>query len=265
MKRTVGFLQFAPRMGDPGWNMARIEQLAAGTRFDLLVLPELCTTGYQFRDRAHLAGLAEPADGPFGALLGELTRRHGGTIVGGFAEQSVAGTFNSALTVTPDGRRYVYRKAHLFDREKTLFLTGDTPFEPVDIGWDCPIGIMICFDWIFPEAMRSLALQGAGVIAHAANLVMPFCQQAMFCRAIENRVFVITANRHGSESLPGEEPLTFTGRSQVMGPDGTVRLSASRAETGIRLVEIDTGETGFQLNSRNNLVADRRPELYNLN
>ncbi len=264
MKRTVGFLQFAPRKGDPAWNIARIEQLAAGLRFDLLVLPELCTTGYQFHDRDHLDTLAEPVDGPFSEFLGELSIRHGGTIVGGFAEKTVEGTFNSALTVTPDGRRYVYRKAHLFDREKDLFLPGDSSFEPIDIGWECPVGIMICFDWIFPEAMRSLALGGAGVIAHAANLVMPYCQRAMYCRAVENRVFVITANRHGEEVLPGAAPLTFTGGSQVMGPDGTVRLAATQTESTVKLVEIDIGEAGFQLNSRNNLAADRRPELYNL-
>lgn len=264
MKRTVGFVQFAPRFGDSAGNIARIREMIGDVSFDLLVLPELCTTGYQFADKEELSAHAEPVNGPSCETLADISRERGGVVVAGFAEKSREGVYNSALTVTPAGTRFLYRKVHLFDREKDLFLPGNTPFEPIDVGWDVPIGVMICFDWIFPEAMRSLALGGARLIAHPANLVMPYCQRAMFARSLENGVFVVTANRHGIEERAGQPPLHFTGASQVMGPDGAVRLSATEYETGVRMVEIETNDAGFQLNSRNNLARDRRPGMYRL-
>ena len=262
MKLTVGYFQFEPRFGDVSHNMGTIRSALDGVRFDLLVLPELCTTGYQFADRKELVDLAEPANGNFVGVLAELAETASGVIVAGFAERDGDDLYNAACTVTPSGDRHVYRKVHLFDREKELFKQGDTPFRSIHVGWDVPLGVMICFDWIFPEAMRALALDGARIVAHPANLVMPYCQRAMFARAVENRSFVITANRFGTEVRGGLGPLVFTGGSQVMSPDGTTLVQAAEQETALHVVEIETGEADFQLNQRNNLANDRRPEMY---
>ncbi len=260
----VGFLQFTPCFGEPVRNRERIAELTAGSTFDLLVLPELCTSGYQFTSREEVNQLAEPADGELANLLTSIAARAGGVIVAGFAEHTRQGAYNAAMTVTPKGFLSVYRKVHLYARETHWFLPGDRPFAAMDVGLPVPLGVMICFDWIFPESARTLALDGARIIAHPSNLVMPYCQKAMYARAVENRVFIITANRCGTEERGDQDPLTFTGGSQVMGPDGTVPGCADETEEKLVLVDIDPVEADPQLNRFNHLHRDRRPDLYGL-
>ena len=264
MKLKAGFLQFQPVFGEIRQNVRAIEALLREREFDLMVLPELCTTGYQFLSREEALSLSEPANGELGQTLLALAREKQGVVVAGFAERHGDELFNSAMTVGPSGLLSVYRKAHLFFKEKEFFSPGNRPFVPVDTGLGYRLGIMICFDWIFPEAVRSLALGGAAVIAHPANLVLPWCQRAMFARAVENSIFVITANRFGSESRDPESPLTFTGGSQIMGPDGEVPAKAGLSEMVAMIREIDLSASNQQLNSMNHLFRDRRPDLYRL-
>jgi predicted amidohydrolase len=264
MKLKAGFLQFQPVFGEIGQNVRAIESLLRERDFDVMVLPELCTTGYQFMSREEALSLSEPANGELGQVLLGLAREKNGVIVAGFAERHGDEVFNSAMTVGPSGLLSVYRKAHLFFKEKEFFSPGNSPFVPVDTGLGYRLGIMICFDWIFPEVVRSLALGGAAVIAHPANLVLPWCQRAMFARAVENRIFVITANRFGSESRDPKSTLTFTGGSQIMGPDGEVLAKAGLSEMVAMIREIDLSASNQQLNSMNHLFKDRRPDLYRL-
>jgi predicted amidohydrolase len=124
-------------------------------------------------------------------------------------------------------------------------------------------GMMICFDWIFPESARSLAILGAQVILHPANLVLPYCQRAMFARSVENRVFVATANRVGRETNAFGDDLHFTGGSQVVTPDGEYVLTLNDSESAIRSVRIDPSLADKKaLNEFNTILQDRRPELY---
>jgi len=121
---------------------------------------------------------------------------------------------------------------------------------------------MVCFDWYFPEAARTLALKGADVIAHPSNLVLPHCPDAMPVRARENHVFTITANRHGREHR-GEESLTFIGTSEICGPDGTILSRASESATAVTTVEFDPHSArDRRINRFNDVLADRRPEAY---
>jgi predicted amidohydrolase len=121
---------------------------------------------------------------------------------------------------------------------------------------------MICFDWIFPEAARTLALRGAEVIAHPVNLVLPYCQEAMKTRCIENRVYAVTANRIGREQR-GVDDFTFTGASQITSTRGKV-LSSGPVDSEHRdIVEIDVSEAREKsINPFNHLLSDRRPEFY---
>jgi predicted amidohydrolase len=122
--------------------------------------------------------------------------------------------------------------------------------------------MMICFDWFFPESARTLALRGAQVIAHPANLVLPYCQTAMVTRSLENAVFSVTTNRYGAETL-GAESLTFTGASQVMDTRGRRLAQAPVAGDDMQVVEINPAEADDkQVNLRNHRFNDRRPELY---
>ena len=124
--------------------------------------------------------------------------------------------------------------------------------------------MMICFDWIFPEIARTLALKGADILCHSTNLVLPFCQDAMVTRCIENRVFALTANRVGTERRAGQE-LTFTGRSQVVTPRGEILTRADVVGEGVFIIEIDPLlARNKAITDVNDVLGDRRPELYEL-
>lgn len=259
----VGFVQFRPVRYDVQTNIAQVEHLLAGVRADLLVLPELANSGYRYASPESLAPYAERADGsdPFLSAARRLARATGALIITGFAESAPEGLYNSAAAVDASGVVARYRKTHLFNDEKDPFLPGDTGFSVFEHR-GARIGMMICFDWYFPESARTLALAGAQIIAHPSNLVLGHCQIAMVTRSLENRVFSITANRWGTEEL-GEKSLTFTGASQVLTPLG-VRVAQGPTEGDcVELVEIDPSEADNKRpTARNHLLNDRRPEMY---
>jgi predicted amidohydrolase len=255
-------------------NVDRIERLLTGVHADLVVLPELANSGYLYASPADLASYAEPGDGsgPFLSALRRLAGQTDGVIVAGFAERADPKGFpkpfgsddvlyNSAVAVCEAGVLQVYRKTHLFADEKLLFLPGDTGFRVFEYR-GARIGMMVCFDWHFPESARTLALASAQIIAHPANLVMPFCQTAMVTRCLENRVFAVTCNRHGTEELAGK-PLTFTGASQILDTLGRCLAQAPTEGDCVAFCEIDPAAADDKrVNPRNDLFADRRPEWY---
>ncbi len=261
---TLGTVQFAPQRYDVAANIAQVAALLNGVRADLLVLPELANSGYLYASPAELAPYAEPGDGsgPFLAALRDLAASTGGVIVTGFAELAPEELYNSAAAVSAAGVLQVYRKTHLFLDEKTLFLPGDTGFLTFEHA-GARIGMMICFDWYFPESARTLALRGAQIIAHPSNLVLPHCQTAMVTRCLENRVFAITTNRYGTEALADGRGLTFTGASQVMGARGNRLCQAPAVGDAVLVAEIDLAlADDKRVTARNDLFADRRPEYY---
>jgi len=261
----VGCLQFAPEFGAPDRNLERIAELVRGTEADLLVLPELATTGYLFADRAEAAEYAETVpDGPSTRALADLARERDVLLCYGIAEKRGDRVFNSAVLVGPEGHLLTYRKVHPFADEKDIYDDGDA-FPVVDLpGGAARVGMLVCFDWVFPEAFRSLALQGAELILHPSNLVLPHCQKAMVTRSIENGVFTVTANRIGREERAGKGPLVYTGKSQVISPRGET-LDCLDDEEGVALAEIDPAESrDKRLTERNSLLTDRKPELYGL-
>ncbi len=259
----VGFVQFCPVRHDVARNIAMIEDLLQDVRADLLVLPELANSGYMYDTPESLASYAEPGAGAglFLSALRRLAAGIDGVIVAGFAEQGDAGLYNSAAAVSAAGVMQVYRKTHLFADEKDPFLPGDSGFRVFEFR-GVRIGVMICFDWHFPESARTLARRGAQIIAHPANLVLPFCQTAMVTRSLENRIFSITANRYGAEELHGQV-LTFTGASQVLDTRGQRLLQAPVAGDHVAVCEIDPAlADDKRVGMRNDLFADRRPEMY---
>jgi predicted amidohydrolase len=169
--------------------------------------------------------------------------------------------FNSAVLARPDGSFGRYRKAHLFWNEKDLFDPGDLPFPVFDLGGTA-IGLLVCFDHFFPEAARSLALKGAQLVCHCANLVLDIAQTTTVARAAENRVWWILANRTGTESL-GRASLRFTGESQLVAPDGKLVHRAPAAADELHIAEIDPARAcDKHATPRNDLLADRRTDLY---
>lgn len=259
----IGYGQFLPEFGELEGNRERIAEIVRGApEADLLVLPELATSGYEIADAQELASLAEPfAEGETSRLMLDLAAEMDTVLVVGYAEREGKDFYNSSLLATPDGRLENYRKIHLYNREKELFAAGDAPPTVVETKAG-RIGQMICFDWTLPETARLIALAGGQIIAHPSNLVMPWCQRAMFTRCLENSVYAVTANRIGTEQRVGRA-LTFTGQSQITGPRGETIASGPVDGEETSIVEVDLARADDKFyNPLNHRFEDRRIELY---
>jgi predicted amidohydrolase len=259
----LALYQFCPEFGEKEANLDKVRSALSGVDCDLLVLPELALTGYLFNSLDELAEMAEPIPGGITCeVLAELASSANCHVVCGMPEELAGRYFNSAVLVGPGGYVGTYRKSHLFLDEKSLFSPGDTGFVVYDIGC-ARIGIIICFDWIFPEATRILALRGAQIVVQPANLVLPWCQQVALARAWENRVFFLTANRTGSERSDALGELVFTGQSQLISPEGEILFRLDSEEEALQVVEIDSGLADIkEVNERNHVLRDRRTDLY---
>jgi predicted amidohydrolase len=259
----AGFLQFRPSHGNVEANLSFIERALHRSGADFVVLPEMALTGYLFASHGDLLKISEPVPGPSTERLERLCRLERMTVVCGMAERCGGGVYNSAVVVGPDGLLGTYRKSHLFTDEKDLFEKGDSGFLLFDVA-GARVGVIVCFDWIFPESARTLALMGADIIAHSANLVLPYAQSAAVTRCIENRVFWILANRTGEESA-GDRRMVFTGRSRVVAPGGDVIVQCDPVTPCLSVAHIDPAEArNKRVTARNDLFADRRTDLYRL-
>ena len=257
------FVQFAPVLGDVESTIRKIDSLTSlNAAVDVWVLPELCNSGYNFGSREQTWDTSEEvADSVFIQYLESMCAQYSFYIVSGFNERDSGDLYNSAVLVGPGGYIGKYRKLHLFMNEKDYFLPGNVGLPVFDIGL-CRLGMLVCFDWIFPESARSLSILGADIICHPANLVLPFCQDAMVTRCLENGLFAITANRIGSESR-GDKTMNFTGMSQITANNGKVLARASKDKEEVNVVEFDPlAARSKSITQNNELLSDRRPSLY---
>ncbi len=257
----VGYVQSCPVFGEKEKNFDKVLKLIGETKADLLVLPELFATGYAFLSKEEVKDLAETSQEETANFLKEISAKTGAVIVAGFIEKEDGKNYNSSIAVYKNKVIDTYRKIHLFSKEKLWFEPGNKKLKVHDIN-GMRIGMMVCFDWIFPEVSRTLALNGAQIIAHPSNLVLPYCQQAMVTRCIENRVFAVTANRIGNEKR-GKDDFMFTGCSQIISFDGKILSSAQRDKTVVDVVEIDiTKADNKRVGEYNDVLKDRRPIFY---
>jgi len=258
----VGFIQFNPVFGDHAVNLETMKRLVSSVEADLIVLPELATTGYAFTSKEELSRIAEPFESsPSLDVLQAVAQERDCALVTGFGEIDGDRLFNSSALLTPDGDRKLYRKIHLFGAENLFFSPGDIPFAAHTFR-DVKLGMMICFDWFFPESMRTLALKGAQIICHPVNFVLPWGPKAMTVRSLENHVFSITANRYGTEAR-GVHSFKFIGMSQIVSTTGETLASAPGEGESATVVEIDPAQAlNKRLNQFNNLFENRRPEFY---
>jgi len=258
MRIAVG--QMNPLLPDVHENLARIRKLlkkADDNQVDVLVLPELSNSGYVFRNKAEAAFASETI--PSGKFSTELQKwsKSDRLVVAGLCEQTSIALYNSAAVFGEGKHLATYRKIHLFKNEKDWFLPGQEE-PPVVEFKGAKFGIMICFDWVFPEVARVLTLKGAQVILHPANLVLPYCQDAMVTRSIENTIFTATANRVGTE-----REVVFSGNSQITNTKGERLATLSGTEIGLAFADIDPQDAeNKMMTERNHILEDRRPDLY---
>ena len=241
---------------------------AAEAGAGLVVLPELCDSGYVFSDVAEARGLASPAgDSRTLRQWHELARANQTVIVGGFCELAPDGRlFNSAAVVDASGTRVVYRKAHLWDQEKQVFTPGDGPPPVVSLTIG-RVGMMICYDLEFPEWVRQATLTGAELIAAPVNWPAaahpagerPAEVVKVQAGAAANGVFIAVADRCGDE-----RGVSWIGGSLIAGPDGyPLAGPADPGQPALLAVDCDLARArDKRINENNDLLADRRPDLY---
>lgn len=252
--------QMEPTVGDLKHNLsilAMILDQASEVNTEVLVLPELANSGYVFQNRDEALSLSESIPkGPYSKMLLDWTAE-GKVAAVGICERDGRDLYNSAAFFSNGEHKGTYRKLHLFDREKEWFNPGSQE-PPVYEEKGIRYGVMICFDWAFPEVARAIGLRKAHIILHPANLVLPYCQDAMITRSIENRIFTATANRIGEE-----RGVVFSGMSQVTSPTGKCLIRMNSTETGLGVADINPKEAeNKMITRRNDLLADRRPKMY---
>ncbi len=259
----VAAVQFCPTFRDVEANLDRIEQWIAEIDADLIVFPELATSGYFFQDPDDARRFASEADGSQVQRILHAAEAAGRLIVCGFIERDGDALYNSAVIGGKGLAPRIYRKTHLFYKEKNVFTQGNTGFFVVDLpGLDCRLGTMICYDWRFPESARTLALKGADLIVCPSNLVTHIWRSVMPVRAIENKTYLVVANRTGTETTNGEE-VGFNGQSAIYGYNGQPLASADPAEDVVLIAEIHPAKTRDKsFNALNDIFADRRPDMY---
>lgn len=249
---------YAPTTAEALQRLDATAALASAQGAGLLITPEMFLTGYAI-GAERVAALAEPNDGPMAQAVAAIALRHGIAIAYGYPERSPGKKpFNAAQFISPEGSSLMnYRKTHLFgDMDRAQFSAGDTASQTFTWhGWT--LGLLICYDVEFPEAVRGLALQGAGaVLVPTANMVgfdeVP--NLLVSARACENRVFVAYANACGSEG-----PVRYGGLSTVSGALGQAMAKAQRHET-LMLAALSPDQLFAA--RRHSQVPDRRPGLY---
>jgi 5-aminopentanamidase len=273
---VIAVAQLAIAIGEPDANRqaaaaAVAEAAAAGAR--LVVLPELSDSGYVFGDDAEPAfaeadSLASPADDSVTLRQWRsLAAAHDLVIVGGFCELGAGGRLhNSAAVVDASGPRAVYRKAHLWDKEKLVFTPGDEQPPVVDLGFG-RVAVMICYDLEFPEWVRLPALAGADLIAAPVNwpaVSWPSGERPAEvikaqAAAASNGVFVAVADR-----CQVERGVSWISGSLIAGPDGyplAGPVLADRPQVLTAACDLPRARDKA-LAGDNDLLADRRPDLY---
>ena len=268
----VACLQMEPKIGDPDGNLRRSLELcrrAIANGAQLLVLPELASSGYVFATREEAWEAAEELPmGPTCKAWGKFCQDNSVYLVAGIAEVSGNDLFNSSVLFGPQGHIGTYRKTHLWNRENLFFEPGNSGF-PV---FHTPIGrisMLICYDVWFPEAYRACALQGADIICIPTNWV-PIPGQAdgeramatVLCQANahSNSVYVAAADRIGMER--GQ---LFNGESVIVSYTGwPLSGPASAADEEIIYADLDLGlaRAARRWNDFNDPIRDRREDLY---
>lgn len=243
----VGFYQFDVKLGKIDYNLGKVEETLIQSDFDLIVLPELFTTGYLFSSKEEIFSLSEAVpNGKTVQLLVNIAKRKQAFIIGGIAEVDNNKVFNTAVVVGPNGYIGKHRKIHLTTFEKILFDRGNN-IEVFDIN-GVMVGVEICYDAWFPELTRILINKGAQIICHPSNFGGTESLDIIKVRALENMVYTITCNRIGIE-YGRDFDATFRGESQIIGCDGEL------------LQKVDSSECVFIMDIDPNIAKDKNSAM----
>jgi N-carbamoylputrescine amidase len=268
----IACVQMEPVVGSKTANVAKsvaMMEEAAGQGANLIVLPELCNSGYVFETRAEAFELAEEVPtGPTVKAWAKVAEKHKLHLVAGICERDGASLYNAAVVIGPQGYVGRFRKMHLWNAENLFFEPGNLGFPVLQtpIG---RIGTFICYDGWFPESYRLCALQGADIVCIPTNWV-PIPGQAEGREAMANilamaaahcnSVFVAAADRVGTER---GQP--FVGQSVIVSYTGWPiggPASASKEEIIYAEVNLADARRKRNWNEYNQVLRDRRDDFY---
>jgi predicted amidohydrolase len=265
----IAGVQMDVALAEPERNLNRIlDALRETTRQSarLTIFPECAITGYGFDDLAAARAVAQSIPGPATERLGEVCKQTDSYAIVGLLEATESQLFNACVLVGPKGLVGSYRKLHLPKLGVDKLATpGDRPLDVFEIE-GLRVGMNICYDVSFPESARSLALDGADLIALPTNWppgALCVAQHAINVRAMENAVYFAAVNRIGLES-----GFQFIGHSQIADPNGETLASAPHADEAILFADIHPelarAKRIVRVPGKHEIdrFADRRPEMY---
>jgi len=244
---TVAVVQMNPQLGKVEDNLIAmgkfVDKICSEQKVDLIVFPELVTTGYELGLR--FTDVAERVPGHTVNILAQRAADYSTHIVFGLVtkEKVESIIYNSAVVVGPDGELLgEYRKLHLPGEERLAFRPGyRIPVFETTFG---QIGVMLGWDLAFPEVARSLTLDGADLLCLCANWSHPPAQSReayvaewetyVHARALENSLYIVASNRTGEEYS-----YHFLGDSRVVGPRGETYAFIEEEIEGYAAAPID--------------------------
>ena len=268
----ISCAQFEPRIGEVERNVEASLKLigeAADSGSRLIVLPELCNSGYVLESREEAYALAEEVStGSSIARWAALAAERGLYIVAGFLEREGVRLYNSAVVMGPDGVIGTYRKNHLWADEALYFERGDLGF-PVFHTPFGRIGVLICYDGWFPEAWRLLALQGADIVCVPTNWV-PMAEQPGGMPAMANVLCMGAAHSNSMvvaacDRVGTERGQPFIGQSLIVDHNGwpvAGPASAREPELVTAICDLSQSRRKRNWNDFNQVMRDRRTDLY---
>lgn len=267
---TVATVQLKPRLGEIEDNLVKMSEMistiASQQRVDLIVFPELITSGYELGVR--FTEMAQRVPGPTVNLIAQRANEYGVYVAFGMVvkERVESVLYNSAILIGPEGDLVeVYNKVHLRGEERMAFREGfKMPVIETEMG---TIGLMVGYDLAFPEVSRSLVLDGAEILCVLANweaTAIDEWKTYLRARAYENAVYMVGSNRVGEDVT-----LTFGGESMIVGPRGQIFASLA-GETdektgapleGFAVARIDLDEVRHS-REEFQLIQNRQPTVY---
>lgn len=259
---TVAVVQAKPDLGTVQQNLAHmsdiIDEISRRQKVDLIVFPELITTGYEVG--VGFTELAERIPGPSVNIMSQRAREFNTHIAFGMVikEKVESVLYNAAVLIDNEGEVLGdYRKIHLKGEERMTFRPGfKLPVFETTFG---DVGIVIGWDLAFPETTRCLAMDGAELILALANWEEPHVEEwraYVVARAFENSVYMAAANRVGEEVT-----LNFFGQSMIVGPRGELLAQVDEPGEGYGVARIDLDQVR-RYREEFQIIQSRQPSVY---
>ncbi len=265
MKLTISTAQISVKQSDPEANLRKGEALiaeAARRKSDIILFPEMWTTGFNWANNASMARDHEKVID----RIADLAKRYKIWINGSMLALNEEGApSNASILFDPSGKRAgIYRKIHLFSMiHEDKHVTSGGSLCMVNTPWGLT-ALAICYDIRFPELFRAYAVRGARIIFSSMAFPYPKLEHwrvLVRARAIENQIYLVGANQVGSEDLGSDGKVTYCGNSVIIGPWGETVAEAGETEEELITATVDMGKVD-EVRSRMSVLKDRRPEIY---